>query len=175
MPEFICFREKRLKHLRLNFNQHAEFSDILKTLNEITFNGFSIGSNHIIYAVLELINNSLRAHRENEIDHPILTQFVVENKMLRIMVEDAGRGFDPARLPYHLDDPSDKIDLKDERFQEYSKSHGHKRFGMGILLAKKTFSDFRLSFYNAEGDTVPWENNRVHGTRIELALGGTIV
>ena len=124
--------------------------------------------------VLEMVNNSIRAHRENEIEEAFMITFEFNSPELSIAIEDKGPGFDPGQLPYSLaEDPSD-LDLKSERFNEYRKKHNFKRFGMGLHLVRKTFSRFNLCFLDSEGQPTAWEDGKICGTRIEVGVGGRV-
>jgi DNA topoisomerase VI subunit B len=88
---------------------------------------------HTRYAVLELINNSLRAHRENGIKDTIKTEMNVKDEVLTISIVDRGGGFDISKLPYNISEQVDDIDTNSGKFQEYREENQYKRFGMGCL------------------------------------------
>ncbi|RKX75860.1 MAG: ATP-binding protein [Spirochaetes bacterium] len=170
MARYIEFKKKYCRRLKLNIDPEAKFSEILKILTQLNFPGSPVKSEHITYAVLELINNSMRAHRDKNIREKINADFEVKNSVLHIRLRDWGGGFNPENLPYDLYTNPEKIDLNTKKFQEYRKKHGYTRFGMGLYVVKKTFSSFRLYFIDKEGNTVPWDPDKTAGTCIELEM-----
>lgn len=167
----IVYRDKAYRKLKLNISPQAKFNSILSTVNELDFPGSPVKSEHIVYAILELINNSLRAHRERNETSPIIVEFAVSPPCLSIDIVDQGGGFNPEHLPFSLSEDPDKVDLDADQFQEYRRQNDYKRFGMGFYIVKKTFQTFELSFYDQGGNPVPWEHDGVLGTRINLSLG----
>ncbi|MBN1647535.1 MAG: ATP-binding protein [Spirochaetales bacterium] len=127
-----------------------------------------IDHEQIMYSILELINNSLRAHREHRVSDDIFLHFAVDGPRLKILIQDNGRGFDPRSLPYKLDSNVSDVNLHSEDFQKYRETNGYKRFGMGLFITKKTFEFFRLNFLDQNGNPVDWESGKVKSTRIEL-------
>ncbi|TFG60753.1 MAG: ATP-binding protein, partial [Spirochaetales bacterium] len=134
----LIFRQNLYKVLKINIYPHAEFNDILTMLNNIKFTGGNTKQEHIMYAVLELVNNSLRAHREQSVRKPIHIVFSCNEEDLHIEIRDSGGGFNPAKLPYDLNAPVDMIDTNNESFQTYRERFNYKRFGIGLYIAKKT-------------------------------------
>ena len=171
MIECIRFKTNPYKRVKLNINSKAGFNDLLATLNQIEINGAKVMSEHITYAVLELLNNSLRAHREKGIRKSITTDFSLKDGTLSIFIQDWGGGFDPSGLPYDIKKDPNQIDMHDEDFQVYREQHDYKRFGIGILIVKKTFDMFKLYFIDNNGEPVSWESGETAGTCIELEIG----
>jgi sensor histidine kinase regulating citrate/malate metabolism len=171
MIEHITFREKNYRTVRLHIRPKADFSDILKVLNSIDFSFDSMSGEQVMYAVLELLNNSLRAHKEKEIRKDILTEFSVRDNSLHIKVQDWGGGFDISKLPYDLYENVDTINTNNESFQEYREHHGYIRFGIGLYVVRKTFSSFNLFFIDEQEQPAKWDSGNVRGTCIELTLG----
>lgn len=168
----ILYKDKAYKKLNLKISPKAKFSTILSTINEVQIPNSPVKSEHIVYAVLELINNSLRAHRENNVNDPITVHFEVTPPNLNIDIVDRGGGFNPEQLPFSLQEDPDMVDLQHDRFQEYRKQNDYKRFGMGFYIVKKTFQTVELSFYDQDGNPVSWQqDSNVLGTRINLSLG----
>jgi sensor histidine kinase regulating citrate/malate metabolism len=165
---YIEYKQKNYRKLILNIAPDTEFNAILKVLNRLTFHGIQLNSDHIIFAVLELVNNSLRAHREKGINDRLRLEMGFNSDTLKIKIEDRGRGFDPARLPYKLDGDAEEVDLNSPDFQAYREKHGYLRFGMGLYLAKKTFSAFNLYFLDNELKPSEWGCSEIVGTCIEL-------
>jgi len=170
----IVYRDKAYRKLRLKISPRAKFSSILATINELDFPGSPVKSEHINYAILELISNSLRAHREHNESSPITVDFKVTPQELNVNVIDRGGGFNPERTPFSLRDDPNKIDLHDEYFREYREKNNYKRFGMGFYIVKKTFQSVELNFYDHDGNPVQWEHGNIIGTRINLSLGEMI-
>ena len=154
----------------MNISGDAPFHEILKKVNGLTIPDSPHDDEHTRYAVLELINNSLRAHREKGVREKIRTEYRVEDDTLEITITDKGGGFDPASLPYDLKDPVDDVDTNGNRFQEYREQNQYKRFGMGILVARRLFPTFSISFYDSDGNDVPYDADEVEGTRIDMGL-----
>lgn len=171
MFKYIEYRGKKYRSVRLHIRTDADFNDILTELNEINFVSAPLSSEQIIYAILELINNSLRAQKERDVKKKLLTQFsITESNALYIKIQDWGGGFDTKKLPYDLEGGTDSVDTNSETFQEYREEHGYMRFGIGLYVVKKTFSSFHLYFIDKELQPVPWESGKAEGTCIELKL-----
>lgn len=164
----IRFRKKICRTLRLNISPRAEFNEILSVLNSIALAGGRVNQEHVMYAVLELVNNSLRAHRERSVNRPIHLEFTAGTQGLSVLIRDFGGGFDPKRLPFDLHAPVESVDTNDESFQKYREQYGYKRFGIGLYIAKKTFSPFRLRFFNGDGDFSEYREGITEGTHIEM-------
>ncbi|MEW5816339.1 MAG: ATP-binding protein [Spirochaetota bacterium] len=171
MIQHIEFRKKPYRRLKINIKPIAEFNEILHILNCINFPGLTVNTEHVIYAILELINNSLRAHREKKVERSIKVVLQNSEGRLQILIQDWGGGFDPSKLPYDLNCNPEEIDMNSPVFQAYREKHGYKRFGIGIYVVKKTFTSFRLYFINGAMQEVEWGNGRIAGTCIELTLG----
>ncbi len=150
----------------------VEFKQVLDALDDLELPETDAKPQDIKYAVLEMINNSIRVHRDHGIDEPLSVIFEFVNPGLIIVIEDRGPGFDPSSLPYSMSDDPNEIDLKSDRFTEYRKKHKYKRFGMGLHLVRKTFSSFELSFLNCDGQPVECEEGKICGTRIKVGIGG---
>jgi anti-sigma regulatory factor (Ser/Thr protein kinase) len=171
MMRYIEYQTKQCKTLRLRISPFADFHDIFHTLQVVRFPDLRANSSHIIYAILELVNNSLRAHREQENKQRIIVEFSVIRGNLIIRIEDRGGGFNPKNLPYDLSDDSSQIEINGPQFHEYREKNGYLRFGMGLYIAKRTFPSFDLHFVDDKGNKVPWNQDKVSGTRIILGFG----
>lgn len=169
MAPYIAYRSQRGETLQLAFSPRAEFRDIVDSFAEIAYPRLAVSRELVSFALLELVSNSVRAHREKAVAEEVRVGFVAGGGELRVTILDAGRGFDPTLLPYDLEAPPDSIDLLGDSFAEYRERHGGSRFGMGLYIAKRTFPRFRLSFVDREGRPCPWFSGSVKGTRIELA------
>jgi hypothetical protein len=166
----IDFRNKRIKQLRVNIFPWAKFPDIFNFFEEITFYPEVFSRDNTMYAVLELVNNSLRAMRETNAAEPIGVHFLAKDACLNIDIKDSGGGFDPSRLPYDLDQSAESLDLNGDKFLEYRSTHNNTRFGMGLYIAKRSFHEFQLCFINKNGESRPWGSTDIIGTHIRLSL-----
>ncbi len=165
------FRSRRYTRIRLHIDPRAGFRRILDTLEELGLPDMTCKADHVKYALLEMINNSLRAHRIIECPDPIEVVFERTPVVLRIRIRDRGPGFDPRTLPFSLKSDPYAIDLNAEVFQEYRKRNNYERFGMGLPLAMRTFDSFELAFMDGDGREVPWESwnsGSVRGTAITV-------
>lgn len=142
----------------------------MESFAEIAYPPLPVKGELVSYALLELVSNSLRAHRERGVGEPVRVGIEARDKELSVTILDAGRGFDPSRLPYKLDEPVDRIDLMGAAFAAYRERYGGSRFGMGIYVAKTVFPRFQLSFVDRENKPCPWYSGAVRGTRIDLGL-----
>jgi anti-sigma regulatory factor (Ser/Thr protein kinase) len=147
-----------------------EFKKILDTLEEIGLPEMGNKQQNLKYAVLEMVNNSIRVHRENKINKPININLNHSDLSLTIEVRDYGPGFDPAILPYSLKEKPENIDVKSKAFLEYRERNNYLRFGMGLYVVRKTFPVFELTFLDEEGHTVPWQPGQIHGTSITVGI-----
>jgi anti-sigma regulatory factor (Ser/Thr protein kinase) len=171
MHEYIRYRGKKYRSVRLHIRTDADFNDILKELNEIELADVPISSEQIMYAILELINNSLRAQKEKRVRKKIFSEFsLAEDDRLFITIRDWGGGFDIAKLPYDLSASAEDVDTNSETFQNYREEHGYMRFGIGLYVVKKTFDSFKLYFIDEKLKPVRWESGKARGTCIELQL-----
>jgi anti-sigma regulatory factor (Ser/Thr protein kinase) len=156
--------------VRLMVNPDADFREVIRTLEAIRIPPTRVNNEHIRFAILELLNNSIRAHREKREPRDICVDLGITDGMLVVSIRDFGGGFDPRRLPYDLAADPITLDLHSAPFEAYQKQNGYKRFGMGIYVAKKTFEEFRLAFLDEQDHACPWQPGRVVGTLITLAL-----
>ena len=172
MSNYFDFQSKHSDQVTVNIHPEADFREILKTLDSIRFPEFVTNAENIKYAVLELISNSLRAHREKKVDKQVIAVFRAEDSKVDIEVKDFGGGFDPKRLPYALEAPPDMIDQTSDAFEEYQEKHNYLRFGMGLLVTKKTFPFFQVIFFDEEEQPVQWGQSEVTGTVIRVSTNG---
>ena len=73
----IVFQGRKFKRVIMNISGDAPFHEILKQVNGLTIPESPHDDEHTRYALLELINNSLRAHREKGIKEKITTELSV--------------------------------------------------------------------------------------------------
>jgi anti-sigma regulatory factor (Ser/Thr protein kinase) len=161
---------KHSRTIRLTVSPHADFRQVIQILGDIRIPPTQVSDEHIRFAILELLNNSIRAHREKNESRSILVDMTAAAERLVVAIRDFGGGFDPKRLPYELDADPATLDLQSPAFADYQKRNGYKRFGMGIYVAKKTFNDFRLVFLDTQDRPAPWSAGTVVGTLINLAV-----
>ena len=160
------FKEQSSRRIVLHIHPEADFREILTVLHDIRLPPFVANAENVKYAVLELLSNSLRAHRERRIDRRISTVFLTRDFRLEVTVKDFGGGFDPSSLPYDLRADTAEVDHRSEAFQEYQRKNHYLRFGMGLLVARKTFQDFALTFFDEREEPVTWGSGPVCGTLI---------
>ena len=72
MDLFISYYEKKYKQISFKFGLDTDFRQIIKTLDHLMLPNNESESRNIKNGLLELINNSLRAHRENKINKNLL-------------------------------------------------------------------------------------------------------
>ncbi len=105
----ILFRKKRLRELRFKILPHCRIHQIVPVLNAVAFYPILEKKDHISYALMELINNALRAHREKGVKEPILVRLQARSSYLRIEVKDKGGRFrSPKKLPYNPSTPASR-------------------------------------------------------------------
>jgi anti-sigma regulatory factor (Ser/Thr protein kinase) len=157
--------------IRIAVNPAADFRDVIHVFDAIEIPATAIGADNLKFAILELVNNSIRAHHERGEARDISVDLTVTGRRLHISVRDFGGGFDPGILPYGLDDDPQSLDLHTEGFQQYRRRNNYTRFGMGIYLAKKSFEHFHLLFLDETGVPVQWGGAaRISGTLIRVDL-----
>jgi len=169
MGKYFDFQSKKSDQVTLNIHPDADFREVLQILESIQFPDFVGNTDNIKYAVLELLSNSLRAHREKKVDKQVMAVFRTADTGIDVEVKDFGGGFDPKRLPYSLDASVETIDQTSDEFEKYQKKHNYLRFGMGLLITKKTFPLFELVFFDEEEQPVEWGRGKVNGTMIRVS------
>jgi anti-sigma regulatory factor (Ser/Thr protein kinase) len=164
---------RKSRTIRVKVSPSADFRGVLHAFDSIEIPPTRVGPENLRFAILELINNSIRAHREHADDRDILIDLTVTSERLHIAVRDYGGGFDPTLLPYDLSADPKTLDIHMKSFQDYQTRNGFKKFGMGIYLAKKTFDHFQLIFLDENDTPTPWSPGGIVGTliRIDLAIG----
>jgi hypothetical protein len=162
--------KNQYKHINFNINCLSELHSIFDKLNEIEIPGMNISKDVFLHSIIELINNSICAHKEKNIHKPVQIRFSIENEDLQITIRDKGKGFDVNSLPYNLNDPVSAIDINGKNFQIYREKYNYKCFGTGLFNAKKTFDHFELFFIDIEGKKIPYDSEKKDGTVIVLTL-----
>jgi anti-sigma regulatory factor (Ser/Thr protein kinase) len=161
---------RQTRTVRLSIDPGADFREVVHAVESIGIPPVRVNAEHVRFAILELVNNSVRAHKERGESRSITLDFTAGDGRLVVAVRDFGGGFDPARLPYPLDADPATLDLHSAAFEDYQKRNGYKRFGMGIYVAKKTFDEFRLVFLDPRDRPTAWAPGACAGTLITLAV-----
>jgi anti-sigma regulatory factor (Ser/Thr protein kinase) len=169
--ESLQMNGKQSRTIRISVNPKADFREVMSTLEAIVIPPVRVNDEHVRFAVLELLNNSIRAHRERGEARDISLDLSVLDGKLVVTIRDFGGGFDTAKLPYRLEEDPSEMDLHSSAFEEYQKKNGYKRFGMGIYVAKKTFDSFRLVFLDDRDQPMSWTPGETAGTLIVLSVG----
>jgi anti-sigma regulatory factor (Ser/Thr protein kinase) len=170
MASYIVYRSQKLTSLLLKYSPDAEFRTVVDNFSEISWPSLPINPELISFALLELVSNSIRAHREKGITEPVRVDLRTDSQELRASVIDAGRGFDPSVLPYDITAGVETVNVMGDAFTAYRDMHEGRRFGMGLYVARKTFRRFNLYFVDSQENPCPWFSGKVKGTRIDLAL-----
>ena len=167
---YIKHNGKKYKSVSLRISRSTDFSAILEEFHNIFFSGVDDKKlENMRYALLELVNNSIRAHKEKNQDGIINLSFKMSPDELIIKLCDEGGGFDKRDLPYDLDQKISDIDINNQDFLDYREKHGYHRFGMGLYITKKTFDAFILKFTEPDGVLSDhYKKNITTGTCIEL-------
>lgn len=170
MESALQYKNKQIKRLVINISDDASFNKIIKQLELIDFPISEQKMEQVRFALLELINNSVRAHRELDTKEKIKIIYQFKQNFIMIILEDHGGGFDISDLPYDLSSNINDIDLENSDFQQYREKYNYKRFGMGLLSAKKVFDKFSFCFYDIDGNVIEYSKKNVIGTRFNLEV-----
>lgn len=165
METYLHYNGKKTRAVELSISPVTQFPKIVQIMSAIEIPGLA-SADLVRYAVLELVSNSLRAHREKKIDQVVRVVLSISGTELRVQVEDRGGGFNPEVLPYDFSKNPELVDPNSESFQAYRQRNRNERFGMGLLSVRRTFSKFRLSFVTAVGMQSSW-SPEVLGTCID--------
>lgn len=169
MPH-ILYKNKYYGQLTFTISAGAPFNAILHQINNIEIPRATLEMEHVRYAILELINNSLRAQREKERNQKILLKVIYKQNNLEFQLKDWGGGFNPKNLPYDIADPYDRINVQSSRFQSYREQHQYRRFGMGLLSCKKVFPRFEIHFHDGNNNIGSYQPGLTQGTLILLEV-----
>ena len=162
------------RRIRLSVSPDADFRSVLHALDSIEVPLPPLSYENVRFAILELVRNSISAHRDANEQRDILVELSCIRGTFGVTVRDFGGGFDPRKLPYRLEASPSSLDLTSRNFVEYRNRNGQRKFGIGISIAKKTFDRFRLEFLDKRDMPVPWIEGRIMGTRVtaEIFLEG---
>jgi anti-sigma regulatory factor (Ser/Thr protein kinase) len=171
MSPYLEYRSQRYSTLSLEIDPGTEFRQVVDDFGELRYPPIGVNHDLVGFALLELVSNSIRAHKEHGVDEPVRVTFAATDRELGITVLDSGRGFNPALLPYDIGAPVETVDLMGDAFASYRDRSGGSRFGMGIYSARKIFPRFSIAFVDRSGSRCPWFAGAVRGTRIDLGIG----
>jgi hypothetical protein len=149
---------------------NCEFPTVLGTFNAIRYPNTGVSDEQISFAILELVSNSMRAHRERGREEAIVVRVWIEGSLMMVSVADRGGGFDPGRLPYAFDVPVASLDLMAPEFIAYRERYDNARFGMGLVAVRKIFPVFSLKFVDGSDKELAWPSPGIEGTMIVLGL-----
>lgn len=161
---------RECRTIRVKVDPTADFRRIIHTFDAIELPKLPVEAENLKFSILEMVNNSIRAHKERGETREIIIDMTLMDGRLHIAVRDFGGGFDPRLLPYPLDEDPSKLDIRSPSFTAYQERNGYKRFGMGIYLVKKTFDNFTLVFLDNKDTPVQWDAANVIGTLIRVDL-----
>jgi anti-sigma regulatory factor (Ser/Thr protein kinase) len=163
----IIFQEKKCKSVKFNCKNGTQTLHVLNKLEDIKFPFVQKQTDTIIYLIMELITNSLRASREHESVMPVTINIELTDNEFVVTVEDKAGGFDVSVLPYDINEDPCHVDIFSGEFIEYREKFGFERFGMGIYSVKVWADNFKLTFIDEEKNPVSYnDNGSVAGTVI---------
>ena len=145
MP-YIVYQGQKYDSLTLNMSKEIPFRRIFEQINSLSFPSVPIKNDHVRYALLELLGNSIRAHQVKGSNEEIRLALAIRDERLHITITDHGGGFDITVPPNHMS------------------------FGKGLQLARKLFSVFEICFYDENDSIIPYTPGKVIGTRIEIVV-----
>ena len=90
--ESLQMNDKRSRTIRLSVNPRADFRDVIRTLESITLPRVRVSNEHVRFAVLELLNNSIRAHKEKREPRDISIDLTMTDGKLVVTIRDYGGG-----------------------------------------------------------------------------------
>jgi anti-sigma regulatory factor (Ser/Thr protein kinase) len=154
--------------LRIALPGNVELSSALGLLRGLRLPETAIPDEEIVIALMELISNSRSAQARRGTEVPIVLGLRVDGAELELSVQDRGGGFDPASLPFGLDQPVGAFDPMDPTMVDYRASHGYARSGMGLVIVRKVFASFSLRFVDRLGRPRDWPSRRIVGTKVVL-------
>jgi anti-sigma regulatory factor (Ser/Thr protein kinase) len=176
MSNLIYYDDRGYTRLKILFSPEFSGAFFYKILELIEFPLSEKEDVLFRFAITELVTNAIRASKENSVDMSVRIEFSIFNDILRVVVQDHGRGFDASLLPFKIHETMADRDVFSEQFLKYREKHGHKRFGMGLLSAKMVMDELCLDFFDKNGEGAVWRGTgSVLGTiiraskRIDLA------
>ncbi len=166
----FTFREENSKKLRFKVPAQGNFAEVLKAFNDIKYPPTGVADEQLTFVILELLSNAMRAHREKDVREPIIAEMVSTGEQLLIIISDRGGGFDPARLPYKIEQDVTSIDIMSDAFVKYREEYSNSRFGMGLVATRKVFPLFKLAFIDESANEHAWPSDKIVGTMITLGI-----
>ena len=167
----LLYKGTKYTSIKISLHPDTDMRTILKTMDAVCFPDCGISENNIRYAILELINNSLRAHRDNREKRRIVVSFHANNDHLSVTIKDFGGGFDIQKLPFDINESPVNIDPNSDALMVYRKDNNFLRFGLGFYIVKKTFENFQICFHGKNGISTAWKPGKAIGTLIILRTG----
>jgi anti-sigma regulatory factor (Ser/Thr protein kinase) len=168
---YLKYKDEMYRSLIFNISDKAPFNAILKCINLVDSGISHELEEHIYYSTMELVNNSLRAHREKGISsRPVRVKVSAEEEFLVIEILDYGGGFNRDDLPYDYQLPPEKVNTDDFSFQRYREKYEYRRFGMGILTARQTADDFSLQFHRKGEKSEVYREGETEGTIVTMGI-----
>ncbi len=170
---YILYGSRKLKQFTMLFSHKEKPYRIIERVNRINIPFIPLADEYILYALLEILDNSWQAHRNKGITGWIRLILKVQDSNLGITITDQGGGFDITNLPYNWDDNVNDIDTTSDLFKNYRMKHNYRKCGVGLISVRRLFPVFNLSFYDRDGQDVPWSSGGVTGTRVSVLLEGS--
>jgi Histidine kinase-, DNA gyrase B-, and HSP90-like ATPase. len=167
---WLVFDSYSGKRLEIDIQHDIEIRETLAIFERLRFPDTCMTHEQLAFALIELIDNSLRAQRERNVLSPVSLRLQLEGSTLEIAVADHGGGFDPSSLPFPIDGPLDDIDPMSAPFAQYRIRSDFKRFGMGLFFVRKIFDTFQLRFIDEHGGNREWPSPEIVGSRIDIAI-----
>ncbi len=98
MP-YIVYQGQKYDSLLLNMSKEIPFRRIFEQINSLSFPSVPTRNDHVRYALLELLGNSIRAHQVKGSNEEIRLALAIMDERLHITITDHGGGFDIAVPP----------------------------------------------------------------------------
>ncbi len=166
----FTFRNETSKKLRFKVPAQGNFAEVLNAFSDIKFPPTGVADGQITFVILELLSNAMRAHREIGMMEPIIAEMTSTNGLVRITISDKGGGFDPATLPYKIEQEVTSIDIMSDSFTKYREQYDNARFGMGLVATRKVFPLFKLAFIDEKAEEHAWPSEKIVGTMVTLGI-----
>ena len=171
MHYYIQYQEDFYKSLNIEITPTMTGALFFKILELIRFPISEQMEGLTKFAINELITNSIRASREQSTNNNIKLCLKIHDDFLFINIIDFAGGFDITQLPYDVNKNPHELDLLSETFDEYRTENKHLRFGVGLLSSRKILTNFRMYFFDKNGNEKTWDGEgSVSGTKIEAKI-----
>jgi anti-sigma regulatory factor (Ser/Thr protein kinase) len=156
MDYYIYYNGHAYSRLKILFSPEFSGAFFYKILELIDFPLSEKEDVLFRFAVTELVNNAIRASKENEVEVNVRIEFSIFGSVLRLVVQDHALGFDKNILPFKIENGTNNPEVFSEKFIKYREKHGHQRFGMGLLSAKMVMDELSINFFDQNGEEVVW-------------------